>query len=131
MPGVLPLLAVSLAAPERLPVELDRLFLLFLKFGAVVYGSGYVLFAFLRGDLVERLGWLTEGQLVDALAVGQLTPGPVFTAATFIGYLLGGLVARSSQRWGSSSPGSPSWPACGAWSAGCDARCGPETSWTG
>jgi chromate transporter len=67
------------------------LFLLFLKIGSVLFGSGYVLFAFLRTDLVERLGWLTEQQLLDAIAVGQVTPGPLFTTATFIGYLLGGM----------------------------------------
>jgi chromate transporter len=66
------------------------LFLVFLKMGSVLFGSGYVLLAFLRADLVDRLHWLTEAQLLDAVAVGQVTPGPLFTTATFIGYLLGG-----------------------------------------
>jgi chromate transporter len=73
------------------PVSLTTLFLVFLKPGALLFGSGYVLLAFLRADLVERLGWLTNAQLLDAIVVGQVTPGPVFTTATFIGYLLGGL----------------------------------------
>ena len=69
---------------------LGPLFWVFFKIGAVLFGSGYVLLAFLRSELVERLHWLTEAQLLDAVAVGQVTPGPVFTTATFVGYVLGG-----------------------------------------
>jgi chromate transporter len=72
------------------PVGLGRLFLSFLKIGSVVFGSGYVLLAFLRTEFVERLHWLTDKQLIDAVAVGQFTPGPVFTTATFVGYVVAG-----------------------------------------
>ena len=83
-------LGVAGATAAAMPFGLWPLFLVFLKIGSVLFGSGYVLLAFLRADLVTRLGWLTERQLLDAVVVGQVTPGPVFTTATFIGYLLGG-----------------------------------------
>ncbi len=85
----LPLSSIVLTSAP-LPFSLPLLFLTFLKIGSVLYGSGYVLLAFLRADFVLRLGWLTDQQLLDAVAIGQITPGPLFTAATFIGYLLGG-----------------------------------------
>lgn len=79
-----------LAAGAAMPVGLVRLFLSFVKVGSVVFGSGYVLLAFLRSEFVERLHWLTERQLIDAVAIGQFTPGPLFTTATFIGYVMAG-----------------------------------------
>ena len=84
-------LAAPTAQPSARNASLPSIFLYFLKIGSVLYGSGYVLLAFLQGDLVTRWHWLTPAELLDATAVGQVTPGPLFTTATFIGYLLGRL----------------------------------------
>jgi len=91
LPGIALFLSAGPAPAIGAAFSLGALFLFFLKAGAVLFGSGYVLVAFLRDDLVQRWHWLTESQLLDAVAVGQVTPGPLFTTATFIGYLLGGL----------------------------------------
>ena len=82
--------AVSAAAGVAAPFRLGLMSLVFLKIGATLFGGGYVLVAFLRSDFVAWLHWLSEQQLLDAVAVGQVTPGPLFTTATFIGYVLGG-----------------------------------------
>jgi chromate transporter len=90
LPKVIAGAMVLMATGAAFPVGLGRLFLSFLKVGSVVFGSGYVLLAFLQAEFVERLHWLTDKQLIDAVAVGQFTPGPLFTTATFIGYVLAG-----------------------------------------
>ena len=93
------------AVGAAFPVGLARLFLSFLKVGSVVFGSGYVLLAFLQAEFVERLHWLTEKQLIDAVAVGQFTPGPLFTTATFIGYVVAGWMGAAVATIGIFLPG--------------------------
>jgi chromate transporter len=103
--GTLAVLAIMVFAPawqetgER-PFSLTALFLFFLKVGSVLYGSGYVLLAFIQSGLVEQWHWITKTQLLDAVAIGQVTPGPLFTAATFIGFLLAGAVGAAVATFG-------------------------------
>jgi len=97
LPGPMKIIAhlfpLAAAAPlaSAIPFSLLRLFLTFLKIGAVCYGSGYVLIAFLHADFVAHLGWMTDRQILDAIAIAQITPGPIFAAASFIGYVKGGV----------------------------------------
>jgi chromate transporter len=82
--------AAATVAQTATPFSYSQLFWSFFKIGAVLYGSGYVLIAFMQTEFVQELGWLTNQQLLDAIVVGQITPGPLFTSATFVGYILGG-----------------------------------------
>ena len=113
------------AVPEAPAGRCWRLFRVFLEIGAVLYGSGYVLLAFLQRRLVDDLGWITAGQLLDAVTVGQVTPGPVFTTATFVGWQVDGPPARRWPRSASSCRRSCSWPSSAGWSRGSGpVRCG-------
>ena len=89
-PSLLPVAAIAAAPAAATAISPTSIFWVFLKTGSLLFGSGYVLLAFMRTDLVEHHHWLTEPQLLDAIAAGQLTPGPVFSTATFVGYLLSG-----------------------------------------
>jgi chromate transporter len=99
-PWVLVPALARLATDPSSTYSIGQLFLTFLKIGSVLYGSGYVLLAFIEGDFVDRLGWLSKQQLLDAVAVGQFTPGPVFTTATFVGYVVGGVPGAIAATFG-------------------------------
>jgi chromate transporter len=88
----IPMIGLAAVMPAAIPFSMTRLFLTFLKIGAVSYGAGYVLVAFLRADFVANLHWMTDKQLLDAVAIAQVTPGPIFAASTFIGYFKGGVL---------------------------------------
>jgi len=88
---IAPVIGINLAALQAKEIALSTLFLVFFKIGAVLYGSGYVLLAFLEADFVQTLGWITTQQLIDVVALGQVTPGPLLTTATSIGYLVAGI----------------------------------------
>jgi len=105
LPRLLAAIMATGATAAAFPVTLIRLFLSFLKIGSVIFGSGYVLLVFLQSEFVERLHWLTEKQLLDAVAVGQFTPGPVFTTATFIGYIVAGWIGAVVATVGIFLPG--------------------------
>lgn len=100
LPFPLPWPAVSLAAATPAGYSLFELFLAFLKIGAALYGSGYVLLAFMQSEFVDGRGWLTQQQLVDAIAVGQFTPGPLFASAAFAGYVIDGLPGAAAASAG-------------------------------
>ena len=98
-------MSAQVVTGAAVPFSQTLLFFTFFKIGAVLYGSGYVLLAFVRSEFVERLGWLTDQQLLDAVVVGQFTPGPVFTTATFIGFLVGGFAGAILATIGIFLPG--------------------------
>ena len=112
-PGIAAFAAAFLPATAALaagsgvaaPITLTRLTFFFLKVGSVLFGSGYVLLAFLRADLVDRWSWLSDARLIDAITIGQVTPGPVFTTATFIGYVLHGWSGALLATLGIFAPG--------------------------
>jgi chromate transporter len=95
--AIAPLLPIAAASPAADP---SHVFVTFLKIGSVLFGSGYVLLAFLRAELVARLGWITEAQLLDAVAAGQATPGPLSTTATFLGFVLHGWTGAGAATLG-------------------------------
>lgn len=104
-PGASLLLFGAVKAGATTAATPTGVFLVFFKIGSVIFGSGYVLLAFLRADLVTRLGWIDERVVLDAVAAGQVTPGPVFTTATFIGYLIGGVPSAIAATAGIFLPG--------------------------